>query len=237
MLLAGCNTPGSGDCFQATGTIVKEQMTVPAFDKILVNPDVELILKEGSSQEVTIETGKNLLPDVVLSVNEGRLEISDNNTCNLIRDYGITKVYVTSPNITEIRNSSEYPVRSDGVLSYPTLLLIAENYLNGYLNSGDFYMDLNVTNLSIIANGSSIFYLSGTADSMDINFAGANPRFEGQNLEINRVNLFARSTNDILVHPVDEIRGKILSVGDVILFNTPTVIEVEELYTGKLIIN
>ncbi len=237
LLLTGCNTPNGSDCFQTAGTIVKEQATVPFFDKILVNPGVELILKEGSPQEVTIETGKNLMPDIVLTVNENKLEISDTNQCNLIRDYEITKVYITSPNITEIRSSSEYPVRSDGLLTYPSLSLIAENFLNDYLNSGDFYMDLNITNLSIIANGSSIFYLSGMADSMDINFAGANPRFEGQDLKINRVNLFARSSNDILVQPIDEIKGKILSIGNVILFNTPPIIEVEELYTGKLIIN
>ena len=41
--------------------------------------------------------------------------------CNFVRDYGLTKVYVTAPNVSEITNNSEFTVHSIGVLNYPNL--------------------------------------------------------------------------------------------------------------------
>ena len=64
VLLFSCNSENAGDCFQSTGTIIQQEMTVFGFDKILVNRDIELIIKDGLVQKLVIETGKNLLNDV-----------------------------------------------------------------------------------------------------------------------------------------------------------------------------
>ena len=84
------------------------------FDKILVNRDIELIVKDDVNQQVVIETGENLLNDVKVKVVDGQLILADDNSCNYVRNYGITKIYVTSPNITEIRSSTQYDISSDG---------------------------------------------------------------------------------------------------------------------------
>ena len=94
VLLFSCNSENAGDCFQTAGNIIQQELALDTFDKILVNRDVELIVKEGSTQKVIIETGKNLLNDVEVIVVDSKLILSDNNSCNYVRDYGITKVYV-----------------------------------------------------------------------------------------------------------------------------------------------
>ncbi|HEX9601978.1 MAG TPA: DUF2807 domain-containing protein, partial [Mariniflexile sp.] len=99
VLMFACNSEQTGDCFQTTGTIIQQEVSVSNFDKILVNRDIELVIKEGAEQKVIIETGKNLLNDVEAVVTDGKLILTDNNSCNYVRDYGVTKVYVTSPNI------------------------------------------------------------------------------------------------------------------------------------------
>ncbi len=45
-----------------------------------------------------------LMNDIKISVEGGRLILKNENGCNLTRDYGITKIYVSSPNLIEIRN-------------------------------------------------------------------------------------------------------------------------------------
>ncbi|MDP6922706.1 MAG: DUF2807 domain-containing protein, partial [Lutibacter sp.] len=94
-------------------------------DKIVVHEHVGLVLKEGPEQQVVVETGEHLLADVSVEVVEDRLVLRNNNTCNFFRDYGLTKVYITSPNIVEIRNASEQAVRSSGVLTYPSLYILS----------------------------------------------------------------------------------------------------------------
>lgn len=108
---------------------MQQEVTVNSFNKILVNRDIELIVKEGVDFEVIIETGENLLNDVLAAVIDNQLQLTDYNSCNYVREYGITKVFVTAPNIREIRNSSQYEVSSIGTLTYTDLTLISEDFI------------------------------------------------------------------------------------------------------------
>src|SRR5690606_34878476 len=149
-LMLACNSEHANDCFQTSGAIIQQEIMLPSFTKILVNRDVELIIKEGIEQKVVIETGTNLLSDVTAVVIDDELVLTDNNTCNYFRDYNITKVYVTSPNITEIRSSTQYDVRSDGVLTYPSLALLSEDYnAPESVTVGNFHLQLNNSALSV----------------------------------------------------------------------------------------
>ncbi|GAB1307955.1 hypothetical protein KH5_06380 [Urechidicola sp. KH5] len=235
VLIFACNNEDASDCFQTTGTTIQNEIEVAAFDKILIYEGVELIVKEGAEQKVVIETGRNLLNDVTAVVSNNELILTDNNSCNFFRDYNITKVYVTSPNITEIRNSSQFPVRSDGTLTYPNLTVYIEDYFGDYLNTGDCFLSINNEELRVISNGNGNFYIDGNTNSLSITFAAGDSRFEGQNLRANKVFFTHKSTNDMLVYPIDIIRGSIYSYGDVIAYNQPTTVNVEELFQGKLI--
>ncbi|WP_203294177.1 head GIN domain-containing protein [Luteirhabdus pelagi] len=233
----GCDSEKGLNCFQAAGDIIQEEVTVSEFDKIIVWERAQLIIQQGETQKVIIETGENLLNDVEVSVDEGTLNIYNNNGCNLVRDYGITKVYVTSPNITVIRNSSGLTVESIGTLSYENLTLLSEDQENedGYHIDGNFRLQLAVDRLDVISNGLSNFYLSGTALNASIGLYAGDSRVEAAELSIDNLYVFHRSTNQMIVNPQNQLSGKIVSIGDVISVNEPPIIEVEELYTGRLI--
>ena len=183
-----CNSENASDCFQTTGPIVQEEVSLDAFDKILVNRDVELIVKEGAEQKVVIETGKNLLNDVEAVVIDGKLILSDNNSCNYVRDYGVTKVYVTSPNITEIRSSTQYDISSDGVLTYPTLTILSEDYnAPDTFTVGNFRLQIDNTSFKVVFNNLSNCYVSGNTTNLNVTFASGVSRFEGRNLVAQKV--------------------------------------------------
>jgi hypothetical protein len=238
VLMFACNSEQTGDCFQTTGTIIQQEVSVSNFDKILVHRDIELIIKEGAEQKVIIETGKNLLNDVEAVVTDGKLILTDNNSCNYVRDYGVTKVYVTSPNITEIRSSTQYDVRSDGVLTYPTLTVLAEDYNNpDTFTNGNFKLQIDNVMFRLVFNNLSNCYISGKTDNLNITFAAGTSRFEGANLVAQNVTLWNRSSNDMIVNPQQSITGKISGTGNVISVTHPPIVEVQELYKGRLIFN
>jgi hypothetical protein len=239
VIFVGCDSDKGLNCFQTSGTIIQEEFTVPEFSKVLVWERVELILQQGPVQKVVVETGENLLNDIELLVKDGQLNIYNHNGCNVVRDYGITKVYVTSPNLTEIRSSSGLPVSSIGTLSYPVLNLLSEDYTvdeDFYHSDGDFRLQLEVERLSIIANGLSRFYLNGSVNRLNIGLYAGDGSVEAGNLIAQHVNIHLhRSTNRIVVHPLESIFVKIVSIGDVIAKNRPPEVEKIELYTGRLI--
>ena len=235
-LLFSCNSENAGDCFQTTGNIIQQEVALDAFDKILVNRDIELILKEGDAQKVVVETGKNLLHDVEVIVVDGQLILSDNNRCNYVRDYAITKVYVSSSNITEIRSSTQYDVSSDGVLTYPSLTILSEDYSapDSY-TVGNFILDIDTSSFNVVFNNLSNAYITGKTNNLNVTYASGTSRFEGRNLMAQKVNIWNRSSNDMIINPVLEIKGKISGTGNVICVNRPPTIEVEEQYKGRLI--
>ena len=70
---------------------------------------------------------------------------------------------------------------------------------------------------------------------MNITFAAGTSRFEGRNLIAQKVILSNRGSNDMIVNPQQEIKGKISGIGDVISVSVPPIINVEEVYRGRLI--
>ena len=236
--LLGCSTKNALNCIQASGEIIQKEYTLDKFKKIIVWSRVKLIISQGETQSVVIETGKNLFNDIKVRVEDSILKVSDMNSCNFVREYGITKVYVTSPNIIQIRNSSGLAVESRGTIGYFELELLSEDPdLEGeFHNDGDFIMnDLDVRILRVRANGLTNFFLSGKAFHAHFGAADSDVRIEAADLVVQHLFLYHRSTNKMIVNPINSIRGKIVSLGDVIAKNRPPIVEVEELYTGRLI--
>jgi hypothetical protein len=231
-----CNSENAPDCLQNAGDLVREEITLPNFDKITVFEKVALVLKQGDTQKVEIETGKFLREEVSSVVEGDRLILRNENGCNLFREYGVTTIYVTSPNITQIRSSTGLPIKSDGVLDYPNLALLSESFNEpeAETTDGEFDMVLNATSVSVVVNGIAYFKLSGTTENLSLNVAAGDSRIEAENLIAQNINLNHRGSNDLLIFPESAIRGTIRGYGDVISFNRPPVIEVGELFNGQL---
>ncbi|MGB1307605.1 MAG: head GIN domain-containing protein [Oceanihabitans sp.] len=237
-LCFACNSEDANDCFQKAGSTIQEEVVVTAFETILVNRNVSLILKEGPEFQVIIETGRNLINDVEVKVVNNQLRLTDNNTCNFVRDYNATKVYVTAPNITEIRSSTQFEISSDGVLNYPDLKITSEDFNQpDYYTVGDFNLQINSNQLRVVANNISAFYISGQTQDLNVGFFSGTARFEGRNLIAQNVDIYHRGSNDIIVNPQQTLTGELRGTGDLIAVNQPAIVEVEELYTGRLIFN
>ncbi|MGM5468707.1 head GIN domain-containing protein [Flavobacteriaceae bacterium LMO-SS05] len=237
MVLLSCNGDNVPDCFQNSGAIVQQEFEVDAFDKITVFERVELIVTDEPTQKVVVETGEYLLNDIEVKVIDGRLMVTNNNGCNLTRNYGITKVYVSSPNLTEIQNSSGLTVSSNGVLNYSSLKLISEDFnsLDVTHTDGDFNLQVNSNKIDIVINNLSSIFISGSVTNLFIGFYSGDARFEGASLIAQNIKIFQRSSNDMIVNPQQSLTGEIRGTGDVISLNRPLVIDVKEFYTGRLI--
>ena len=236
-LMFSCDSENGWDCVQAAGDSISKEYIVSEFSKIRIEDEVTLYLKQGDMQQVKLETGENLLSDISVGVEGNTLVVKDNNDCNLVRDYGITKVFVTVPNITEIRNSSAYDVIGEGILNFPQLTLVSNSSAGPETirKSGDFYLNLICEDFRVSANGQSVFYITGTAGKANLSFADEMPRFEGENFIIDELTVFQRSANKMIVNPQQSIVGKIVATGDIISHNRPPLVDVKELFTGRLL--
>ncbi len=235
-----CDSENANDCLQTDGTIVEFTLNLPDFDKIQMEDDIRVLLKDGPEQEVRVETGENLVSDLNFEVREGTLILQNNNSCNILREYGRTLVKITSPNISFIRQASAFEIESDGVLSYPELFIRSNTNPNPFNiedpnKSGRVTLSLDVNSFRVSANGSSNFEISGRANEANITFADEFPQFNGRNFLIDNVTFLHTGAADMILNPQNSLIGTIRATGNVICTQEPPVVDVEVLFTGNLI--
>lgn len=239
IFLMSCNGDSVPDCFQNAGDTIRDEIPVDGFTKITVNENIKLVLKEGSAIMVEVETGKFLRNEVKAEVRDGTLLLTDTNNCNLFRPYGVTTFYVTAPNITEIRSNTGFSTVSDGLLTYPQITLISESFNEpeNLTTDGEFDLELASQNVNVIVNGIAYFKLKGSSANLSVVIAAGDSRVEATSLLVQNVTLNHRGSNDILINPQESLRGTIRGTGDVRSYNRPNIVEVQELYKGRLIFN
>jgi len=236
-LLAACNSENVPDCFQNAGDIVRDVVNVGNFTKITVFENVSLILKQGAETKVEVETGEFLRDEIEVRVEGDRLLLRNTNDCNYSRDYGLTKIYVTAPNIVKIRSSTGLLIKSDGVLAYQNLTLLSESFINpeSETTDGSFDLELDSENVTIIVNGIAFFKLRGATQNLNLTIAAGDSRIEAETLIAENIVLDHRGSNDMFINPQQSLSGVIRGTGDVIGFNRPVEVDVRELFNGRLI--
>lgn len=234
----GCEKPS--DCIQSAGATITQEIAVQPFDVVKVFAGIELIITQGETYNVRVETGENLMHDIEVKQVGKVLSVKDNTTCNWVRKYGQTKVYITAPNIIEIYSKTEKNISSNGVLTYPILRLYAlDADADGISGAGtnDFHLQINNLQLVIETNNVARFYISGHTNEALLNFYEGDSRIEAQNLTAQNIKVFHRGSNDMIVRPIQSITGKMVSTGNIILKNNPPIVDIQELYHGRVIYN
>ena len=237
LLFIGCEKPG--DCVKSSGQMTSKAYDGLSFSKILVNKGIGAVIKQGDTCKVEVKAGQNLINDIEVKVVDGMLTITDNTTCNWTREYGETVIYITAPNITDIFSKTEQNIISDGILGFPNLRIAAMDTYDGQpgVGTGNYIMTLETQNLNVQDNNVGAFYLTGHAQKMAINFYESGGILHGENLLANTIEIYHRGTNDMVVHPLDTMRGGIYNTGNVYSINHPPVVQVTEYYHGRLIFN
>lgn len=232
-ILTSCGI--SEDCFKGNGNRITELFPLENFTKIKVYEGVGLVIKEGPNYEVKITTSDNIIDALDVRIDADMLIVKDNSSCNIARDYGQTVVYVTAPNLEEIHSKTNQDITSDGVLHYGLLRLFSIEDAEG-TGTGDFFIHLQTNGQLVVeSNTISNFYLNGNCNEMLLNFYFGNGRFNGENLHTEIIKVYHRGSNDMMVYPTEKIEGTIYATGNVVLKNVPPIVDVEEVFMGRLI--
>ncbi len=234
-LTAGCAISEPGDCFQDSGDLTNKIVNLSDFSRVIVREGIALELVQGTENRLEIQYDEGLLDQITFEIIDGRLELNNTNGCSFFTGFKPAELRLSVVNLIEVRNASQYTIQSVDTLRFDSLTLISEDFLEDEVNVGDFNVVFKGSNLSIITNNVSNFDLSGTTDLLNLNIASGQGRLEAAALQARSIRLFHRGTSDLLVHPLEEIAGEIRGTGDVIAVNRPAVINVEELYTGRLV--
>src|SRR5688572_25886862 len=120
-LCSSCEKDHMGDCFKSTGDIIKESRPVSFFYAIDVEKKVDVIIRQGTPEEITVEAGENIVGGITTRIENNTLFITNENKCNWVRSYSNpVNVYVTTNRLQQIYQNGNGKITSDGVLHFDT---------------------------------------------------------------------------------------------------------------------
>lgn len=227
------------ECIESAGVTTIKNIPVEAFNKIKVYRGIEVVITESAETKVEIQAGKNFINDIEVKQYGNQLVFKDNSSCNWVRDYGQTKIFIKTPILEEIYSKTDRNISSNDVLTFPNLNIISfDSDADGEsgAGTGDFILNLHTTTLTINNNNVSRFFLSGQVNRANFNFYSGDGRIEAQNLIAQDIVIYHRGSNDMIVNPMQSITGVLNSTGNLVLKNLPPVHSpLDVLFTGHVI--
>lgn len=236
VLLISCSPEAIEDCVRGNGDLKNKTVEIDAFDKITIRPNIALYITYAEEQSLTIEAGEYILENMELNLVDGHLELVGQDLCASGSEIPPYTVYLETPHLTQIRNSSQFEVKSTNTLAFEELLLISENYNDDEaLAVGDFRLDIDASKLEITHAGLSDFYVSGTCQQLSIGIFSGTGRIFAKELVAQRVGIYHRGFADVQVFPIEVVEGTLASTGNLLLYHQASTINVERLFEGQLI--
>ena len=232
MVFTACND-ATPECFRDMGSIVTYETEVPDFTSIHISAGIEVVITEGPKQKVSIQTGEHIKSYITAGVKDNVLWLTNATNCNWVREYNSTTVYITTPHLEKIYSASQFAVRSDGVLAFPSLSL--QSGLFSETASGTFELELNCQNFTVEDNQSCYYKITGAVENVTVNFYSGDARFDGSGLTAQKLEVFHRSSNDIIANVAREVTGTLYSTGNLVLKHHPPVVNVDRVYSGKVV--
>lgn len=232
-VFSACNNDLTPECFKNMGDVINYDVEVADFTSVHVGVGIELVITEGAEQKVTVQTGENIKEYISATVNEGELLLKNDNNCNWVRDYKSTTVYITTPHLERIYSASQFAVKSNGVLTFPSLSLMSGIFSE--TASGTFELDVNCQYLTVEDNQSTYSVINGSVQNLVVNFYSGDARFDGSGLMAQKLTVFHRSSNDIIANVQQEVTGTLYGTGNLVLKNHPPVVTVNRIYTGQVV--
>ena len=237
LIFASCENPG--ECIESSGVTTLKDVALQPFKKIKVYKGIEVIVTQGPEYKVQIEAGANFIDNVEVKQNGDQLIFTDEVSCNWVREYGKTRILVTTPTLEEIYSKTDRNISSNGTVTFPNLTLTAydkDGDGEKGAGTGDFIFSVDNDVLTINNNNVSRYFISGQTNNANLNFYFGDGRIEAQNLLAQNIRVFHRGSNDMIVYPVQSVSGTLNSTGNLVLKNVPPIMTpLDVLFTGHVV--
>ena len=79
----GCEKPG---CLGKAGSRSSQTIPLSAFKQVRLTGNIDLVLKQGTTNSLTLEGPGNILPDISHTITDGKLLLENMATCRWARD-------------------------------------------------------------------------------------------------------------------------------------------------------
>jgi hypothetical protein len=228
-LLFSCKKENRFDCFKNTGKIIKEERIIGDFTNIMLEDNINLIIKPDTINKITIEAGEKIISLIKTEIRNNYCYITNENKCNWVRRYDVPiNAYVS------IRKLDTLNYWGSGNISCTDTIRNELFQIDVHDGSGniDLTVATNETRIKIHTGPPTLSIKGKTIISFIFQFGTGIIRAEDLKSEFTFVRNFG--TNDTYISVSKELEAKINDIGNIYYKGNPYSIKSEFTSTGKL---
>jgi hypothetical protein len=208
---------------RGNGDVVKKERTAASFNGIRVSTGIDVYLKQGDTESLTVEADENLQEYIITVVKDGVLHVyTDAN----IREAKMKRVYVTMKEVTSLKTSSagdiigETPVRGT-------------NIELGASSAGNIKLEVYAKKIEVNISSSGDITLSGEAETLNADLSSAGD-LEAYNLQVKEADISASSAGDARINVSEKINARASSAGDITYRGDPKYVDASSSSAGGI---
>jgi len=205
------------------GNVVKKERPADSFNGIRVSSGMDVYLKQGDKESISVEADENLHEYIITEVKAGTLHVySDAN----IRDSKMQRVYVTMKEITTVKTSSAGDIIGEAPLKCGDIEI-------GASSAGNIKLELTARKIEVDLSSSGDITLSGEAEIMEADLSSAGD-LEASNLKVKEAEVSASSAGDARVFVTDKLTARASSAGDIAYKGDPKMVDAHSSSAGSI---
>lgn len=164
-LVLSCTKADNRRCFKSAGEESEKVIELDPFDKLYLREKIRYVLVQDTVEKIVLKGGKNLLNFIETNIIDGRLEVSNENTCAFLRSF---KHKVTAEihfkELINIHFEGTEPLTNQGTLQLNWLTLL----IRDGAGSVDLSMNADMV-FATISHGWGDFKFSGQVNHANLN--------------------------------------------------------------------
>lgn len=200
-----------GPAVAGSGDVTSQNRSVPAFDRIDIGGEYEVLVRVGAGRSVVLEGDDNLLPLIRTEVRNGTLHIESDEDLEP-RDEIRIDIGVETLNAIHSGGSSDVAVRDVRSSAFDV----------GVSGSSEVVANGEFGDLSASISGSGEIHMHGTADAIDGDVSGSG-ELDLLQVRARAARIDVSGSGDATVHVSDRLDASVSGSGDVRYRGRPSV--------------
>jgi hypothetical protein len=186
------------------GNVVTKERKTDSFTGVKVSSGIDVYLKQGDNEKVSVEADENLHEYILTEVHGGVLNVySEYN----IRDAERKRVYVTMKDINSVRTTSAGDVIGESPVNSEKLELSASS-------AGDIKLEVHAKTINLDISSSGDMTLTGETDLLRADLSSAGD-LNAYDLKSREADVSVSSAGDADITVSERITARASSAGDI----------------------
>jgi citrate lyase gamma subunit len=205
------------------GKVITRERKTDSFTGLKVSSGIDVYLKQGNNEAVSVEADENLHEYILTEVRNGVLNVySEYN----IRDAERKRVYVTMKEVNSVKTTSAGDVYGQSPINGDKLELSASS-------AGDIKLAVNTKNIDIDISSSGDITLTGETDKLRADLSSAGD-LNAYDLKSREADISVSSAGDADVNVSERITARASSAGDVNYKGDPKYVDAHSSSAGGI---